>query len=186
VHRSFHTILFLFISVWPSLAEKQGSIDSLLHSLNSAQDDDKYQIYLELSHEYLELDVDKGIQYANSIIADSNVVSPEHLSKAFHNRGSLYLKLEDFSQGISDLTTAYRKYSDINQTGNFESELGLTSMQKGRAERLQGNNYKSLKLLLRGIEHFRAASDALGEANCINHIGIIFTNIRDYESAKKY
>ncbi len=167
-------------------AKTSPTIDSLLIQLEQTKDSEKYNLYLSLSNSYIGVDKAQGLFYADKVIADSLLVMPDQLAEAYQKRGHLLLHYEDNATGLEYLSTAYEKFLKLNVDGSFGSQLGSICMGQGRAERLMGNNFKSLKLFLKGIDHYRSNNDLSGEANCINHIGIVFNNIHDFESAKEY
>lgn len=158
----------------------QDQADSLLNLLKSANKTDKIQILHQLTRQYMVVDGDLCMKYANEAISLADELNkPEEKATAVKNLGNLLFYMGEYRKA----ETYYLNSIEINEkTGNLKGIAGGYNNIGVINSRL-GNYEKALNFYQRSMQIKKELGDLQGVANTLNNIGEIYKFRGDYPNA---
>ncbi len=176
-------LFFIFLSYFPSLAQNETRIDSLLKKLTVADSLEKVDILNGLSLEYSAFEPEKAVEYAEDA---------KKLATALQYKQGL-------ATALRYIGTAYEYKNDLNNALKFffhalaiEEELGN---DEGRAECLNAiaNTYKkkltydeALRKYIKAVEVYEKLGNKQGTAQALSEIADTYLQLARYNNAIEF
>jgi len=171
-------IIFLFLSVWPVLAQLDQK-DELVNQLKNASEKEKVDIYNELSRLHLYTDPQRAIQYAqkalNLAIQTGNKRGE---AEAYNNQGMGYYFVNDYEQLLDYYKKSLSAYQEIGDNQSM-STISSTYFRLNQSEKALKNYRRSLKLNIKEQNWDKVIETCKNMAD-------VYKNIADYNQALKY
>ena len=191
-----HIKLIFIVCAWfinliiynPSIAiplspESKIEIDSLLNVLPASELEDRFDLYIQLSNQYLSYSMDTSLWYANlalGIAKTSNI--PSSLAEVYKKIGNI-----NYYQGNYKLVIAYYDSSRMMYE-KIEDSSGLSKVWNNLGIIYQhiGNFEESIDFHMRSLACKKNLNDSIGIANSLNNIGSVYYDLQDWKKAKEY
>ncbi len=178
----FYLILFFsFLTTFPSTAQNQKKIDSLLRILPGCKEDTvKVKVLYRLGWEMSYTSLNDGLKYAEaSMKLALNLKDDRGLSYAYHDLGSIYIDMGDFNKAgeflLKELELIESKRVNTSPGGCY-IELGILYMNQ--------NIYaKALHFDSLALSIYQKDRDEKAMAVCYINQGSVYQKMNDYQKA---
>lgn len=174
-------LFLLRLLLFSSLLLSQSKVDSLLHSLKTLEDDSlKVQTYLRLTVQYIRIDQNMALEYANKAGELADRLGLEiGLAQAKYRKGTVYRSMNLNNEAAEQFIAAKSVYS---KTGN-NKEIASTLIELGLLAQLQSKNEEALTLYLEALTLVKEIGGKNSEARVYNYIGGIYGKQKQYNKA---
>ncbi|MBN2175367.1 MAG: tetratricopeptide repeat protein [Bacteroidales bacterium] len=177
---------FNYVGIGSSLPEfiyKRQKIDSLLKILPLSTSDERFNILMGLSKQYLSFSLDSSKEYALLALdqAEMHQDSPD-MATAYKAIGSIYYYLGHYSEVIvyyDSSLAIYRQVGDSSGLSKVWNNMGLVFQKMGEYE-------KSIEYHLKSLDFKINIADSAGMASSYNNIGSIYYDLEDYSKSFEY
>ena len=161
----------------------RSQIDSLLNALPQSDNNDRFDIYIHLSNQYLSYSIDSSKSYANLGLQEAKLLkAPALQAKAFKIIGNV-----NYYQGNNNLVIAYYDSSSVMYE-KVDDKIGLSKVWNnlGIIYQQLGNYKESIDYHMKSLYSKKDLKDSLGVANSLNNIGSVYFDLNDLPKAKEY
>lgn len=161
----------------------RSQIDSLLNALPHSDKNDRFDIYIHLSNQYLSYSIDSSKSYANLALQEAKLLKdPALQAKAFKFIGNI-----NYYQGNNNLVIAYYDSSSVMYE-KVDDNVGLSKVWNnlGIIYQQLGNYKESIDYHMKSLYSKKDLKDSLGVANSLNNIGSVYFDLNDLPKAKEY
>jgi len=173
--------LILCFTVTPVTA--QTTTDSLKQELSKANDQEKYDICLELMNIYLSVDLDTALIYAKEALKIAVESKNDSLLASAHKKtGIVYYYGGDTENALKSFEKAaeyYENLKDLYETGNILNNIGILHSD-------WGNYDKSLEYYNKAIEYYNRVDSISSVGSTTGNIGTVYLSVGNYEKAIEY
>jgi class 3 adenylate cyclase/Tfp pilus assembly protein PilF len=182
----FSSILIILLTITPAQSQpnqQEDKIDSLITSLDSAEDTVRVNILNKLSKEFEFREPEKSFRYAEEAVRLAEEIDyKEGLAYGYMNIGNYYTE-----QGAYDNAIKYFEYSlDIyKKLGDVTGEKDILN-NIGNVHRYLGNYDKALEYFFISLTMSENTDDKKGIAYALNNIGIVYAIQGNYDKVLEY
>lgn len=179
-------IWIAMLSLSSNLYAKRPNIsDSLAKALEKTQQDSiRVNILIELSHEYLDKNIDSAQIFctkALDIAKKINYYKGE--AESLQMLGTVYYYKGEFVQALDVLENSLKLFKTQKNCEHFIVQVLQTI---GVINSILGNNAEALGYFFKIVDIYSASGDSIGLANTLSNIGIVYDKERKYNQAIEY
>jgi len=166
----------------------QSKTDSLLQRLKVEKTDEgKFEVYAQLTQEWLKTDLLKAMEYAQKTVDVAESIGDEaKRGKAISNLGNAYLHYGKYDKALScflEASEIAHNLKDTNKVVKLINNIGALYQLTGDLKQALASYKKALQLL-QSIPN--VDSDKELYANFYNNVGNIYNTVQNYDSAAWY
>lgn len=158
-------------------------IDSLLKILPTTGPNDRLELLLEISKQYLSFSMDSSQEYAQLALIESKELNDtQNIADAYKMLGNINYYQGNYNEVIHLYDSSARIYDLLHDSGSLAkvwNNLGTTYANMGDYE-------KSINFHLLSISCKIKLGDSLGIANSYNNIGSIYYDLQEFEKSQEY
>lgn len=163
--------------------EPDARIADLTRQIESANDDERPSLLIELGRLLRKQDPERALELAEEALELATKVGNQPAAADAHNlKGFAYLTMNAYESGLKAMRDAERLYRDLGNESQATRSLG----SQAYALSSMGELWPAIEIVERVLETFREMGDERGVAAAANNLGIYYERVGDYEQALRY
>jgi len=170
-------------TAFPLTPDNKTEVDSLLNELPTSNKTDRFDIYFQLSSQYLSYSTDTSLWYAYLALNEAKTTrTPSSLAEVYKLIGNINYYQGNYNRVIAFYDSSKRMYEKTNDS------LGLAKVMNNMGIIYQeiGNFEESIDFHMKSLSYKRVLNDSIGIANSFNNIGSVYYDMQDWGKAKEY
>ena len=167
----------------PLITEGKVEIDSLINVLPTTNQNNRFDIYFQISSRYLSYSTDTSMWYAYLALVEAKATrTPASLAEVYKLIGNINYYQGNYNRVIAYYDSSRMMYEKTNDS----SGLSKVMNNMGIIYQHIGNFEESIDFHMKSLAYKRDLNDSVGIANSFNNIGSVYYDLQDWKKAKEY